>query len=172
MPYETMRRGRSQIIWRYMPDSTFRYNESGGWCTTTDIALRDAKPLGGALANAVTTLLNQWQAITPTGFPDPIRQATRYEVGEPYQVWFTVWPYVFTCRNCGRVHWYRNLPKLLSVNERLACFTCKGQDQLVQVPYAYVHECGRIDSVFIEAGHIGHKVKLVNKGSFQESYWF
>jgi len=155
-----------------MPEATFRYNESGGWCKTTDIALRDAKPLGGALADAVAATLAYWQAIGPTGFPDPIRQATRYEVGEPYQVWFTVWPFVFTCRNCGRVHWYKDLPKLLSVNDRLSCFTCKGQDQLVQVPYGYVHECGRLDSVFIEAGHIGHKVKLENKGSFQESYWF
>jgi hypothetical protein len=172
MAYETMQRGRSQIIWRYTPESTFRYNESGGWCRTTDIALRDTKPLAGALANAVATTLAYWQAIGPTGFPDPIRQATRYEVGEPYQVWFTVWPYVFTCRNCGRVHWFKDLPKLLSVNDRLSCFTCKGQDQLVQVPYGYVHECGRLDTVFIETGHIGHVVKLVNKGSFQESYWF
>lgn len=172
MPYETMRRGRSQIIWRYMPEATFRYNESGGWCKTTDIALRDAKPLTGALADAVAATLTYWQAISPTGFPDPIRQAGRYEVGEPYQVWFTVWPFVFICRTCGRVHWYKDLPKLLSVNDRLSCFSCKGQDQLVQVPYAYVHECGRLDSVFIEAGHIGHKVTLSNKGSFQESYWF
>jgi hypothetical protein len=172
MPYENMSRGRSQVIWRYMPGSTFRYNESGGWCRTTEITLRDPKLLTGALASALKKVLEFWQAIGPTGFPDPERQSTRYQVGEPHQVWFTVWPYVFTCRQCGRVHWYKDLGKLLSVNDRLGCMSCRGQDQLVQVPYAYVHECGRLDSVFIEKGHIGHTIKLVNKGGFQESYWF
>ena len=78
----------------------------------------------------------------------------------------------FVCRQCGRVHWYKDLAKLLSVNDRLGCMSCKGQDHLVQVPYGYVHECGRLDTVFIEAGHNGHVIRLVNKGSFQESFWF
>jgi hypothetical protein len=166
-----MKRGRSQVIWRYMPEATFRYNESGGWCRTTEITLRDAKPLSGALADAVAEMLAFWQAIGETGFPDPVRQANRYQVGEPHQVWFSVWPYVFTCRRCGRVHWYGDLGTLMSVNHRLGCMSCKGQDLLVQVPYAYVHECGRLDTVFIEAGHKGHVIVLFNKGSFQESYW-
>lgn len=171
MANETMKRGRSQVIWRYTPESIFRYNESGGWCRTTEITLRDSKPLTGALAEALRAMLAFWRAVGLTGFPDPDRQANRYEVGEPHQVWFTVWPIVFTCRSCGMVHYYADIPKLLSVNTTLSCMKCKKQSQLRQVPFAYVHECGRLDSVFIPGGHRGHTIKLINKGSFQESYW-
>jgi hypothetical protein len=171
MSQETMKRGRSQVIWKFMPESIFRYNASGGWCQTTEITLRDPKPLAGALAEALRSVLVFWNAIDPTGFPDPKIQPGKYVVGEPYQVWFTVWPLVFTCRKCGRVQYYQDLAKVLSVNPTLTCKDCKGA-QLRQVPFAYAHECGRKDSVYIEAGHIGHKIKLVNKGTFQESYWF
>jgi hypothetical protein len=167
-----MKRGRSQVIWRYTPESLFRYNESGGWCRTTEITLRDTKPLTGALAEALRATLAFWRAVGPTGFPDPDHQANRYEVGEPHQVWFTIWPLVFTCRECGMVHYYADLPKLLSVNTTLSCMKCKKQSVLRQVPFAYVHECGRLDSVYIPGGHQRHTIKLINKGSFQESFWF
>jgi hypothetical protein len=172
MASETMRRGRSQIIWRYMPEALFRYNESGGWCRTKEITLREAKPLTGALAEAVTSALSFWGAVGPTGFPDPQFQANRFAVGEPLQVWFTVWPLVFECRDCRMVHYYSDIPRLMSVNDRLSCMKCKKPDQLRQVPFAYVHECGQIESVFIPGGHTRHTIKLINKGSFQESYWF
>jgi len=29
-----------------------------------------------------------------------------------------------------------------------------------------------MESVFIPGGHPGHSIKLINKGTFQESYWF
>ena len=84
---------------------------------------------------------------------------------------YTVWPTVFACRSCGQIHYYRDLQKLLQVNDRLACKTCKGHDQLRQVPYAFVCECGRIDLIFIKHEQ-GHPITLVNKGSFQELYWW
>jgi hypothetical protein len=171
MSQETMRRGRSQVLWKFMPESVFRYNGSGGWCKTTEITLKNTKPLEGALAEALRTTLKVWDAIDPTGFPDPLIQAGKYTVGEPHQVWFTVFPLVFTCRNCGRVQYYSDSTRVLSVNPNLTCKSCKGV-QLRQVPFAYVHECGRMESVFIPGGHPGHNIKLINKGTFQESYWF
>lgn len=172
MPYETMKRGRSQIIWRYMPGSTFRYNESGGWCQTAEITLRDPKPLTGALTEALNAALGSWNAIGPAGFPDPDSQANRYEVGEPHQVWFSVWPLVFTCRLCGMVHYYQDMGRLLTVNDRLRCMRCKQPDVLKQVPFSYVCECGRMETVFIPKHVAGHTIRLVDKGGFQESYWY
>lgn len=171
MSQETMRRGRSQVLWKFMPESVFRYNGSGGWCKTTEITLKNTKPLEGALAEALRTTLKVWDAIDPTGFPDPLIQAGKYTVGEPHQVWFTVFPLVFTCRNCGRVQYYSDSTRVLSTNPKLTCKNCKGIP-LRQVPFAYVHECGRMESVFIPGKHPGHNIKLVNKGTFQESFWF
>lgn len=166
-----MKRGRSQVIWRYTPGSTFRYNESGGWCLSKSVTLRDPAPLQGALAKAIGAALHRWQAIGPTGFPDPLILGHKYAVGEPYQVMYSVWPTVFTCRNCGKVHFYQELSHLVHNNQNLRCRSCNGRDQLRQVPFAYVCECGRLDSVYIPKHNRNHTIDLVNKGSFQESFW-
>lgn len=169
---DTMLRGRSQVIWRYMPGSTFRYNESGGWCEVTAVTIRNPAPLSSALAGALAHELRRWDAVSPSGYPDPIAQPGKYEVGEPYDVRYNVWPTVFTCRSCGRVHWYRDVDALRGVNDRMGCRTCRGQNMLRQVPYAYVCECGRKDSSYIPKHPQDHTISLVDKGSFQESYWF
>src|SRR5690349_20186198 len=96
-----MKRGRSQGIWRYTPGATCRYNDSGAWCETTEITLQDPKPLDGALASAVSSLLKAWNAISPDKFPDPQRSPQKFTVGEPYQVSYTLFPLVFVCRHCG-----------------------------------------------------------------------
>lgn len=170
---DEMRRGRSQVIWRYTPGATFRYNETGGWCRTSGITLSNPGPLTGALLSAVSLTLSRWKAIGPTGYPDPAIFANKYSVGEPYQVSYDIWPTVFTCRRCGRVQFYKDIDKLRQVNDRLSCGNCKDRDLLRQVPYAYVCECGRIDSVYISSqGHHSHHIELFDRGSFQESYWY
>jgi len=175
---EEMKRGRSQVIWRYAPGAMFRYNETGGWCTTATVTIQKAGPLQGALAKAIAQSLRRWNAIGASGFPDPQTQAARYIVGEPFQVMYTLWPTVFTCRECGRVYFYQQLSNLQHTNELLRCRLCKGRDQFRQVPYAYVCECGRLDSVYIPStvpgltGHTrDHFIELINRGSFQDSFW-
>lgn len=170
---DVMRRGRSQTIWRYAPGATFRYGESGAWCQTTGITLRDPKRLQGALAEAVRQALLRWNAIAPAGaFPDPETHPAKYAVGAPYQVTYQLWPLVFTCRRCGRLHYYQTLENLKRSNEALGCDSCKGRDFLRQVPYAFVCECGRLDTVFAPSHPRDHPITLVNKGNFQESYWY
>jgi hypothetical protein len=175
---EEMKRGRSQVIWRYAPGAMFRYNETGGWCTTTTVTMQKAGPLQGALAKALVQGLRRWNAVGQNGFPDPLSQAGKYVVGEPFQVMYSLWPTVFTCRECGRVQFYQLLSNLQHTNERLRCRDCNGRDQLRQVPYAYVCECGRLDSVYIPSNVPGlpthnrdHFIELVNRGSFQDSFW-
>src|SRR3989475_12519042 len=97
-----MNRGRSQVIWRYLPGSTFRFNESGGWCEVTDITIRDPKPLSAARANAFAHELRRWNAISPSGYPDPDIQDGQYEMGDPQAVMYDLWPIVFFSRLCGR----------------------------------------------------------------------
>ncbi len=167
-----MKRGRSQVIWRYAPGAMFRYNESGAWCSTTRVTLRHADSLSAPLARALEAALRRWSAIGPTGYPDPLTQPHKYAVGEPFQVFYTAWPLVFTCRKCGRVQFYQDLPKLREVNDRLGCRACRSSDLLRQVPYAYVHECGRLDTVFIAKHDRTHNIQLVDRRSFQESYWY
>lgn len=172
---DEMKRGRSQVIWRYAPGATFRYNETGGWCTTSTVTLQNAETLHGALAKELGHTLRRWNAVGPAAYPDPVNQAARFVVGEPYQVMYTLWPTVFVCRDCGRVQFYKTLANLQHYNDRLRCRDCNGRDQLRQVPYAYVCECGRLDTVYIPSSVPGHSsdhfIELVNRGTFQDSFW-
>ena len=167
---DAMQRGRSQVIWKYSPGATFRYNESGGWAEVTDVTIRDPEALPSAVASALKHELLRWDAIGPMAFPDPVEHPSKFVIGEPLSVSYTLWPTVFTCRKCERVHYYRDVAGLSSYNDRLRCQTCKSENMLRQVPYAFVCECGRKDSLF--APKHEHDIYLVDKGNFQESYWF
>lgn len=170
---DEMKRGRSQVLWRYTPGALFRYNESGGWSKSKEIMMKGETPLTGALATAIAASLERWNAIGPTGYPDPLTSPGKYAVGEPLYVHYEAWPTVFSCRNCGRIQYYKDVPNLKAVNDRMACIQCKGSNQLRQLPFAYVHECGRLDTLFVPRCPTDpkHPVELVNKGGFQESFW-
>ncbi len=155
-----------------MPGATFRYNESGGWCEVTNVTMRNAESLKPALAAALAQSLRRWHAIGPADFPDPEAQPGKYVVGEPFGIHYSVWPTVFTCRNCGQVHFYSDLERLRSFNDRMGCRTCKGQSMLRQVPYAYICECGRKESLYIQKHDNSHVIVLVNKNRFEDSYWW
>src|SRR4051812_20403018 len=97
-----MKRGRSQVIWRYSPGYTFRYNENKAWCVVKNVTLKNQEELGGALQEALTRKLQSWEAVGPTGFPDPMTRPGSYEVGEPFTVMYQLWPLVFVCKLCGK----------------------------------------------------------------------
>ena len=92
---DVMRRGRSQVLWKYTPGATYRFNDDAGWCQTSEITLRNAGSLDGVLAEAVGHALIRWNAVGVGGFPDPEHLAHRYVVGEPHHVMYEVWPTVF-----------------------------------------------------------------------------
>lgn len=168
-----MRRGRSQTMWRYMPGATFRYGESGPWCRVIAITLKNSHQLEGALAEALATALRRWDAAGPGAlYPDPVESANRYIVGEPNDVRYDLWPFVFTCRGCGRLHYYQSLENLKRINEHLACDSCRGQDRLRQVGYGFVCECGQLDTLFAPSHPREHPIRLVDQRSFRDSHWY
>lgn len=168
---DEMKRGRSQVIWKYLPGAIYRFNDTGGWCKTNEVTLRDPSEPSAALCAALQQMLRRWNAIGPTSYPDPIAQPQKYAAGEPYQVWYSLWPTVFVCRKCGQARYYEDVKRLREVNDRLGCSNCRQQDVLRQVPFAYVCECGRLDSVYIPK-HDHRTIELKDRGSFEESYWF
>ena len=166
---EGMKRGRSQIIWRYMPESTFRYNEYQGWCRVTDVKLENETRLEGALADSLKQKLDLWNAVGFAGYPDPKTQASKFVVGEPSWVEYELWPLVFQCKDCNKIQYTRSVKKMKG-NSR--CWNCKGE--LRQVPYAFVHECGNLDTLFVPRcpNNPKHDIGLVDKRNFIDSYWY
>lgn len=166
---EGMKRGRSQIIWRYMPNSTFRYNEYQAWCKVTDVKLENESNLDGALADTLKNRLDLWNALGYTGYPDPTTQASKYRVGEPSWVEYELYPLVFQCKECKRIQYTSTVNKL---KNNPTCWTCKGK--LKQVPYAFIHECGNIDTLFVPKcpKNSSHSVGLHDKNNFLDSFWY
>lgn len=158
-------------MWRYTPGSTFRYGESGAWCHVTQLTMMNPHPLEGALADALSESLRRWNAINGT-YPDPAESPGRFIVGDPHDLRYELWPLVFTCRRCGRLHYYQTLENLKRFNERLSCDSCKGQDRLRQVGYGFVCECGQLDTIFAPAHNRDHPIRLVDRRNFRDSYWF
>ena len=172
---DEMTRGRSQVIWRYLPGATFRYNDDNAWCIVTDVAMSETRTLDGVLADAVADRLAYWDAIGTTGYPDPRSQPHKYVVGEPYWVRYDIWPTIFICGKCHKMHYWGSVKKLKASNDRLRCSYCGKTDEVLkQVSFAYVCECGRIDTVFVPKcpSDNQHPVGLVDKQSFQDSYWY
>lgn len=172
---DEMTRGRSQVIWRYMPESTFRYNADSAWCKVADVTMNKTSSLEGGLINALADKLTYWNAITPTGFPDPRTQTHKYIVGEPYWVRYDIWPTIFMCSDCKRMHWYKTVSNLKQYNDRLRCQSCGAKNEILkQSPFAYVCPCGNIETLFIPNCPTSrdHPVCLKDAQSFQESYWY
>jgi len=168
-----MTRGRSQVIWRYMPESTFRYNGDSGWCRVTDVTMNKTCELKGGLVNALVDKLHYWGALSPTGYPDPRTQSNKYIVGEPYWVRYDIWPTIFMCLECKRMHWYETLTNLKKFNDRLQCRSCSKTDILRQTSFAYICPCGNMETLFVPkcpTNH-SHPVCLIDVGGFQDSYW-
>jgi hypothetical protein len=166
-----MRRAKSQVLFRYTPRKMFRYNETYGWCEVTSIEMRNTQDLSPALTEALWSMLHAWGAVQPDNYPDPKLFPNKYEMGEPYQVHYTLAPLVFTCRVCKRVQYYGDVDTLTRKNYTLKCWNCRNEETLVQVPYTFVHECGRSDSLFVPA-HLGHNTVMNNRGGFLESNWY
>lgn len=167
-----MRRAKSQVLFRYTPKSVFRYNETNGWCEVSSIEMKNIRSLPPALKDALWQVLSTWDAIQQDNFPDPREFPHKYEVGEPYQVHYTLAPLVFFCKQCKRAQWYETIDKLVKVNYALNCRNCENKGTLAQIPYIYIHECGKAENVFIPTHPNNHIVVMNNRGRFQESNWY
>lgn len=167
-----MKRGRSQVLWRYLPGAVFRYSDTGSWCQVTKVELANSHKLTPSVQDILRYELRRWSAIGPGRYPDPDNEARRYVEGEPHSVYFDLWPIVFACKRCGRVAFYSELGRLQEVNPRLRCRTCREDYTLLQLRYGLIHQCGRIDPVFLPKHDSAHEIVLLDKGNFRDSAWF
>lgn len=166
-----MKRGRTQVLFRYTPGAAFRYNETFAWCASSSIQMQQVMPLSSPLAQELYRVLDTWRSIRQDAFPDPVEQPHKYEVGEPSQVHFTLAPLVFVCRSCHAIAWYQNIQNLVDMNYRLRCRSCKKMGVLRQVPYGFVHECGRQDTLYVPKHPRDHTIVMIDRGRFRDSFW-
>lgn len=168
-----MQRGLTQVLFRYLPEAMFRYEDGRSWCRVTNITQREADTLRPALREVLRDLLAHWNALQTQGgqYPDPVQQPQRYIAGEPYHVYYTLFPLIFVCRTCHQVHFYGSLERLLQVNARLACRNNREHKGMTQLPYAFIHECGHLDTLYAPGGHTNHHLEIDDRSNFARSRW-
>ena len=85
-----MTRGRSQVLWGYTPNATFRYNNDKGWCIVTDVQMNKPFPLEGVLADALADKYRDLFSIF-VKHSDKIDRVTLWGVHDG-QSWKNNWP--------------------------------------------------------------------------------
>ncbi|WP_435363530.1 hypothetical protein [Haloarchaeobius sp. DYHT-AS-18] len=139
-----MTRGRSQVLFNYLPGKTFDYSGPYGIHRVTGI---DAVPSSEVdkefVGKRVLSRVRQWSAaensLGQAGFP---QKASQFNLVEPTKVRSELFPLLFYCSDCGIVDTYDDPEELAKYNSRLSCRHCDGD--LRQYRYVFIHECGEI----------------------------
>lgn len=144
MNHNVIKRGKSQVMFRYLPGSVFF--EKKMWYKVDDLLLNKINEDTSHLLNQVRKFVESWSAnaeLQNNPFP---KQDELYLFGEIEQVIYNIFPHVFRCEICNNVHEYRNIGDILKLNSELKCKFCN-KGYLVQYPYALIHANGDIQSI-------------------------
>jgi hypothetical protein len=172
----SMSRGRSQVIWKYMPGSVFRYAGKSEWCRVSHVDLASSAPLSKSVGAVLARELRKWEHLAPgsPAFPDPIQRPHEYVEGAPQSVWFDLWPTLFACSNktCRRIYYYSDIDTTLTKNANRYCYRCKKQGALTPVRFGFIHRCGMLDTLFVPRHEPRHWIVLRDDNDFRNSYWY
>lgn len=138
-----MKRGKSQVLFNYLPGNTFDYHRGVGIHKVEGIAGVERSDLDvGYLGQQVLNKVHAWktgQGYGAVGFPE---YPDSFQLVEPREVDTSLFPLLFRCTSCELVHTYEDTDELAQYNRRLKCKNCGGD--LQQHQFVFVHECGEI----------------------------
>lgn len=166
-----IKRGRSQVLYRYTPGAIFR-DKGSPWYKISHFNLKPVQTIPYGLMHALENFLMHWKYRSV--FPNSKEKPDRYLVGEVMEVYYEVFPLVFHCKKCKKLHWYQNVNVMKTINPEGRCEQgCSGERMLVQYPYAYVHENGSIEPLIAPRGPENNykNIVMMDKGQFRYSYW-
>lgn len=140
---KTMKRGKQQILFNYLPGRTFDYE---GVATIAKVASIRGYPQtnlnASILLRKISDEVRAWQLDFRPGLHDDLlRDANRFILLDPQGVEAEMFPKVFWCQNrtCGLVFDFSNNNSLPSNT----CPQCNDGD-LVQLRFIKIHRCGAL----------------------------
>lgn len=142
-----MKRGLNQVLFQFMPQKTFDNPEHG---TIERVVRVKGKNVTDEvnheyLVNRVYAEVENWGG-SNTGFLPP--EPANYTVREPRKVITEVFPLVFRCRTCGKIHNFSRRKGALEDNVP-ECDNCGGSN-LNQIHHVMICEvCSEIKSVWV-----------------------
>lgn len=143
-----MKRGKAQVLFNYLPGNTFDYTGKSGIHRVEGIDAVERSDLDiGYIGRQVLNKVQAWRSgeYSAVGFP---QYADSFQLVEPREVTTSVFPLLFRCTTCERIHSYKNTNELAKYNRSLNCKSngCSGSIQ--QHQFVFIHECGEIKSPF------------------------
>lgn len=170
-----IKRGRSQILFKYLPGSVFQ--EKGTWFIVKELKIRELNGKTDHLLQSVQSFIEQWSSnldLDKNLYPTIEKM---YYFGEIEEVQFEMFPLVFFCLKCSNVHPYWDLQQINKQNPRLRCEFCK-EGALKQFSYALVHPNGDIQSISVKSNNGStwkekyDGVKMIDTRSFKTATWY
>lgn len=144
-----MGRGKAQVLFNHLPNSTFDYDRGFGIHQVAEIRGEKATELDQKyLGEQIIRRVRQWNkedgSLGTQGYPD---FADNYTFLTPTQVKTDFFPLLFTCENneCGRAYFYQSSNQLAYRNSDLECDECGGD--ISQEQFVGFHECGQLESL-------------------------
>lgn len=164
-------RSRTQVLYRYVPGSLFEHDKFG-ICLVTDVAVTAPDNLNtNSLQHALKAYISRWADYGGDAFPDPFTEWAEYKVGVPDRVSFAPFPDIVECSKCRHI---TTLEFLSSQGPRkqVACINC-GEGRYRQLPYATLHNCGKLTSIPVVAcpTHGKDHMTFIDTGRFVTAFW-
>jgi hypothetical protein len=144
-----MGRGKAQVLFNHLPQSTFDYDHGFGIHRVKTIQGEVADNLDDKyIAEQVIRRKKQWDneedSLGTTGFP---KHADSYVLLKPAKVKTEFFPLLLSCQDCGRAHFYKSPNQLAYQNEELLCDESDCDGYISQEQFVGFHECGAIESL-------------------------
>lgn len=144
-----MGRGKAQVLFNHLPESTFDYDRGFGIHRVKQIQGEAAEELDRQyIGEQVIRRVRQWNkednSLGTTGFPN---HADTYALIKPSKVKTEFFPLLFSCEECGRAHFYKSPNQLAYQNEEMECQEEDCNGAISQEQFVGFHECGSIESL-------------------------
>lgn len=141
-----MRRGKAQVLFNFLPGNTFDYTGKSGIHRVEGIDAVERSDLDtGYIGRQVLNKVNAWRSndFGAVGYP---QYPDSFQLVEPREVSTSLFPLLFRCTSCERIHSYEDTHELARYNRSLDCRTCSGNIQ--QHQFVFIHHCGEIRSPY------------------------
>lgn len=141
-----MQRGKSQIMYHYLPESVIDYSDTHciGKIVSWNTIPLNAENLNVGRINYEITERRLKRYPSKKGYPDK-PQIGSFVYLEPKMVNLEIFPLTFICNKCGKASTFNNLVSFKKVFARTG-YHCSCGGSLKQMDLVHYHKCGKIES--------------------------
>jgi len=144
-----LERGKSQVMFRYLPGALFSHSKT--WYIVESMDIKELNKNTDHLLQKVYKFVDNWIINNDLKVKLYPKRDDMYCFGEIEKINYSMFPLVFKCDNelCSNVHEYKDINELKRLNPQLKCEFC-GQGKLKQYSYVLTHLNGDIKSLNVK----------------------